>query len=315
MLGESCFPQVRVGIRTSDLRQRSKIKDDVLYAKQSKISQDGTNFSLSSQISSLSRSPSDTQKRNDLHIPLHKRMAKKIRVTLSFVADWFFLTEIHFNSDDKIYAHTIFAQPSITKHQIEEEYGGDSLERPSLHAANKNDDIHQYDSVAVREQINKLLGLCADVCEGMRHLESLGIVHGHLTPNNIVLDENLRAKVTSPRGLAHYAQLRYSSPESILQNSFSSRSDVWAFAVCCWEIADTSCKKIPFASLSNSEIIENAEKIMNGHNDAIVLTFKDFIPRGIRNVLLRCFDAEPQARPLFAHISCLMSKYYVTIDE
>ncbi|KJH42882.1 f5/8 type C domain protein [Dictyocaulus viviparus] len=63
------------------------------------FSQDGTNFSLSSQISSLSRSPLDsTQKRNDLRIPLHKRMAKKMRVTLSFAAEWFFLTEIHFSS-------------------------------------------------------------------------------------------------------------------------------------------------------------------------------------------------------------------------
>ncbi|KAE9419687.1 hypothetical protein Angca_005011, partial [Angiostrongylus cantonensis] len=37
MLGVSRFTQVRDGIRSSDLRQRSKIKDAVLYAKQWKI--------------------------------------------------------------------------------------------------------------------------------------------------------------------------------------------------------------------------------------------------------------------------------------
>ncbi|KAE9418793.1 hypothetical protein Angca_006589, partial [Angiostrongylus cantonensis] len=37
VLGVSRFAQVRDGIRSSDLRQRSKIKDAVLYAKQSKI--------------------------------------------------------------------------------------------------------------------------------------------------------------------------------------------------------------------------------------------------------------------------------------
>ncbi|KAE9415848.1 hypothetical protein Angca_008378, partial [Angiostrongylus cantonensis] len=37
MLGVSRFTQVMDGIRISDLRQRSKIKDAVLYAKQSKI--------------------------------------------------------------------------------------------------------------------------------------------------------------------------------------------------------------------------------------------------------------------------------------
>ncbi|PIO70121.1 f5/8 type C domain protein [Teladorsagia circumcincta] len=40
----------------------------------------------------------------------------------------------------------------------------------------------------------QLLGICADVCEGMRYLESLGLVHGHLSPTNILIDENLRAK-------------------------------------------------------------------------------------------------------------------------
>ncbi|KAE9414588.1 hypothetical protein Angca_002651, partial [Angiostrongylus cantonensis] len=37
MLGASRFTQIRDGIRSSDLRQRSKFKDVVLYAKQSKI--------------------------------------------------------------------------------------------------------------------------------------------------------------------------------------------------------------------------------------------------------------------------------------
>ncbi|KAE9417603.1 hypothetical protein Angca_003646, partial [Angiostrongylus cantonensis] len=37
MVGVSGFTQVRDGIQSSDLRQRSKIKDAVLYAKQSKI--------------------------------------------------------------------------------------------------------------------------------------------------------------------------------------------------------------------------------------------------------------------------------------
>ncbi|VDM52669.1 unnamed protein product [Angiostrongylus costaricensis] len=37
MLGVSCVTQVREGIRSSDLRQRSKIKDADLYDEQSKI--------------------------------------------------------------------------------------------------------------------------------------------------------------------------------------------------------------------------------------------------------------------------------------
>ncbi|KAE9417557.1 hypothetical protein Angca_008271, partial [Angiostrongylus cantonensis] len=41
MLGVSRSTQLRDGIRSSDLRQRSKIKDAVLFAKQSKIRRAG----------------------------------------------------------------------------------------------------------------------------------------------------------------------------------------------------------------------------------------------------------------------------------
>ncbi|EPB80545.1 hypothetical protein ANCCEY_00442 [Ancylostoma ceylanicum] len=117
----------------------------------------------------------------------------------------------------------------------------------------------------------RLLAICADVCEGMRHLESLGVIHGHLTPSNILLDEGLRAKISSPRGPAHHAQLRYSAPESILKNSFSSNSDVWAFAVCCWEIAETSCTRIPFETFSNADLVTNAQRMLSGHDTAVVI--------------------------------------------
>ncbi|KJH42883.1 protein tyrosine kinase [Dictyocaulus viviparus] len=179
----------------------------------------------------------------------------------------------------------------------------------------RNGNIKQYlTSHRYPLPISTLLGFCADICEGMRHLESLGVVHGHLSPNNVVLDAKMRAKVTSPRGTSHHAQLRYSSPESIIQNSFSSHSDVWAFAVCCWEIVENQCQKIPYESLTNCEVVENARRLLNGQNEAIVLQFTESIPRGIRDVLLRCFEVEPNARPLFAHISYFMSKYYVSLD-
>lgn len=57
----------------------------------------------------------------------------------------------------------------------------------------------------------------------MVHLENLGLVHGHLMPSNILLTEQLRAKVASPRGPAHHAQLRYSAPESILAVKMKSQ--------------------------------------------------------------------------------------------
>ncbi|RCN34983.1 f5/8 type C domain protein [Ancylostoma caninum] len=474
------------------------------------FSQDGTNFSLSSQISSLNRPSQNTSaKRYDLRIPLHKRMAKKIRVTITFTADWLFLTEIHFSSGilhEVPIGYNLFYNESSTNVVMEEntvltrrsifgvigtiflffaeiqqkalvalfilltailcviilmrrkksedkmeiferdirrnliitQVGGKTatevLPSPSAHlmtnfyASDKTTStsyvaVHHYATIPVREQTEKvrrisssqlimgaelgegkhtivrecaadglgtvayktikdrhnlharsalmdeikmllltnhphvirllatdennglilemaangnvreylrsqrlpmpeillfrtakLLAICADVCEGMQYLESLGVIHGHLTPSNILLDEGLRAKISSPRGPAHHAQLRYSAPESILKNSFSSNSDVWAFAVCCWEIAETSCTRIPFETFSNADLVTNAQRMLTGHDNAVVPSFTESIPRGIRDVFVRCFEIEPQARPLFAHISYFMSKYHASLD-
>ncbi|KHJ99540.1 f5/8 type C domain protein [Oesophagostomum dentatum] len=501
------------------------------------FSQDGTNFSLSSQISSLNRpAPNSTAKRYDLRIPLHKRMAKKIRVTITFTADWLFLTEIHFSSvfynesstnvvmeenspvltrrsifgvvalvalfilltailcviilmrrrksEDKleiferdIRRNLIITQvggktatevlPSPSAHLMANFYASDKTTSTSLSSksaspkfgpatwndfhfppppsipdervyaqpnftlpmsngirkepdraagtimrvARRSPDyvaVHHYATIPVREHsqlvigaelgegkhtivrectvpgignvayktikdrhnpharsalmdelkmlgltnhphvirllatdennglvlelvvngnvreylrsqrlpipTSKLLAICADVCEGLRHLESLGVVHGHLTPNNILLDESLRAKISSPRGPAHHAQLRYSAPESILKNCFSTHSDVWAFAVCCWEIAETSCTRIPFEEFSNADLVTNAQQMLTGQDNAVVPSFTECIPRGIRDVFVRCFEVEPQARPLFSHISYFMSKYHTSSD-
>ncbi|XGW35199.1 hypothetical protein V3C99_018878 [Haemonchus contortus] len=500
----------------------------VAYGRLSNIdvifSTDGTNFSLSSQISSLSRSSNSSSKRNDYRIPLHRRMAKKIRVTLWFANDWIFLTEVHFSSG-RLYnepiGYNLYFNESVTTITVPEEpiftrkvaYGAIGLlasltllmivfcivlmrrrksddkfnvfeddirksliitqirgkpatevlssRQPPPHImsnlysttkttstslsskstspkfgtatwndfhfppppsapSDKNHDgnAHHYTSTLVRDQVEKvikipasslligadlgqgkhtivrecyvasignvayktakdrdnfyarnalvdelktltlaknphiirllatddsgglllelavegnvkqylqsqsvgvpvsqLLGFCADVCEGMRYLESLGLVHGHLSPSNILLDENLRAKVASPRGPSHHAQLRYSAPESILKNSFSSNSDVWAFAVCCWEILETSCTTVPFESFSSTDIVENAQRMLAGYDDLAVLTFTECVPRGVRNVFVRCFEIDPQARPSFAHISYFMSKYYVIPEK
>ena len=129
---------------------------------------------------------------------------------------------------------------------------------------------------------HKLLAICADVCAGMMHLESKGLVHGHLTPTHILLDGNLNAKICSARGPCHPALLRYSAPESILsvslnrkilvtryvQNNFSFASDAWAFSVTSWEILD-QCRQCPYEGFSNEEIVKNAERIVSGDPDAV----------------------------------------------
>lgn len=59
-----------------------------------------------------------------------------------------------------------------------------------------------------------------EIANGMKYLEQRQIVHGHLSPQCILIDHNERIKIASPRGNLHHAQLRYSAPESVIAVCF-----------------------------------------------------------------------------------------------
>ncbi|KAK6033435.1 hypothetical protein OSTOST_00341 [Ostertagia ostertagi] len=226
---------------------------------------------------------------------------------------------------DELKTLTFTKNPHIVRLLATDDSGGLLLEL----AVEGN--VRQYlQSQTVVLPTTQLLGICADVCEGMRYLESLGLVHGHLSPTNILIDENSRAKVASPRGPSHHAQLRYSAPESILkvklpqftvqQPPFDSKNLRMPFRrapmfgrllLAVGKSLKLPAQEHPSTSLSNTDVVENAQRMLAGYDDVAALTFTECVPRGVRNVFVRCFDVDPQARPSFAHISYFMSKYYV----
>ncbi|CAI4224940.1 unnamed protein product [Auanema sp. JU1783] len=172
-------------------------------------------------------------------------------------------------------------------------------------------DVKQYlKNLAQPLPLSSILSICADVCSGMAYLESKALVHGHLTPSHILLSDTLRAKISSPRGPSHPAQLRYSAPESIINNKFSSKSDSWAYAVCCYEIL-YQCQKVPYENLTNAELVENAERVLEGNeNETVILRIPEAVPRGIREIISRCFDAHPPGRPTFGQIYTFIDRFH-----
>ncbi|CAI5454597.1 unnamed protein product [Caenorhabditis angaria] len=147
-------------------------------------------------------------------------------------------------------------------------------------------------------EVDFLILICKDICSAMTYLEQIGVVHGHLTPNNVLLGSDLHAKICSPRGPSHHAQLRYSAPECIVHNEFTHKSDIWSCAATIWEMS-YQCQTRPYESLTNEQIVDNACALLEGKSDTELLEFPPIFNKSCMILLEQCFASNRQDRPVF----------------
>ncbi|KAK0403581.1 hypothetical protein QR680_017007 [Steinernema hermaphroditum] len=151
-----------------------------------------------------------------------------------------------------------------------------------------------------------LVYMCTGIASGLKYLEQMGIVHGHLSPQSCLVETNLNIRVCAPRGACHHAQLRYSAPESIILNSWTSKSDVWSFAVAVWEILGY-CRTVPHEGFSNAELVDNATAVVQ-QQAAERLEFDASTPKEMTDLLQECWSADPASRPRFLEIHLFLSR-------
>ncbi len=75
---------------------------------------------------------------------------------------------------------------------------------------------------------------------------------------------------------------------------YSSKSDVWSFAIVLWEIYTFG--KTPYPGHSN---LETAKLVMNGYR----MDPPPAAPREIQGLMRRCWCEKPEDRPSFEEIS------------
>ncbi|XP_065197973.1 tyrosine-protein kinase ABL1-like isoform X2 [Sycon ciliatum] len=152
-----------------------------------------------------------------------------------------------------------------------------------------------------------LMYMATQVAAGMAYLESRGMIHRDLAARNCLVGENHRVKVadfglsrlvtsTNDVYVAHEGAkfpIKWTAPESLAYNTFSSQSDVWSFGILLWELATYGMSPYPGIELSLVY-----EKLDSGYR----MPCPDGCPAEVYELMLNCWEFSPDDRQTFAQI-------------
>uniref|UniRef100_A0A0N4ZW15 Discoidin domain-containing receptor 2 n=1 Tax=Parastrongyloides trichosuri TaxID=131310 RepID=A0A0N4ZW15_PARTI len=160
-----------------------------------------------------------------------------------------------------------------------------------------------------------IVSISTGIADGMKYLEERHIVHGHLSPKCCLIDSSWNVKIGSIRGPSHHAQLRYSSPESILLNAWTNKSDVWSYAITIWELIHLF-DRVPFDQFSNKMLVDNAQAQLERSESACYLDFdnKYNAPEEMIDILKECWNPDMSQRPSFLELHLFLLRKSLTFQ-
>lgn len=153
--------------------------------------------------------------------------------------------------------------------------------------------------------VDQLLQFTADAARGMAYLSSKLVIHRDLAARNLLLGSAVEVKI-SDFGLSSSGKtevkvkqmkvpIRWLAPEVLEEGVFTTKTDVWAYAVTLWEIF-TRCQSDPYPGLTNQQ----AKDLIRG--DALPMSPPEGTPPIVAKIMEDCFTKSPDERPTFMAI-------------
>ncbi|KAL6071243.1 Tyrosine-protein kinase abl1 [Balamuthia mandrillaris] len=163
-----------------------------------------------------------------------------------------------------------------------------------------------------------MVRIAKGVAAGMQHLHAEQIIHCDLSARNILLTENLEAKVADfgmsrvlsaeedhHQTMSNIGPVRWMAPESLKDRVYSEKTDAWSFGVVLWEIATFG--EMPYKNLTTMQV--TVEVVMG----RIRLEAPEGTPEVFCELMEQCLASNPEERPTFENIHCRLQKAHKSL--